>query len=59
MNRYCAKGVLSPNGARVRLESIRIGRYRYTNRTAVRAFIEALNPPEHDRAEAELISDGC
>ena len=59
MNRYCDKGIVGPNGDRIRLRSVRRGRMRFTSETAVREFFEATNPPSHEDADSELVADGC
>ena len=58
MNRWCERGVTAPNGSRVKLASRRRGRYRYTSELAVRNFLQAMNPPSHEDADAELAAEG-
>lgn len=45
VHRYAFRGVLVPGSdTRVKLDSIRIGRVRYTSVEAIRRFIDAQNP---------------
>jgi len=41
MTRWCKKGILRPDGTRVRLEHVRIGNRLFTSRPACLRFIEA------------------
>ena len=58
--RWCTKGVQGPHGARITLESIKVGHSRLTSREAVERFLTACNSPadSHEHAEAELAVDG-
>jgi hypothetical protein len=46
--RWISRGVLSPNGSRVRLEAIRLGGRWLTSRAAIQRFCDALTPRTED-----------
>src|SRR5690606_7757588 len=47
LHRWIAKGVLSADGARIRLRARRIGRQWFTSEHAIREFIDRLNPGDN------------
>lgn len=49
----------SPGVRGIRLEAVRMGSRWYTSEGAISRFNAALNQPENDRANAELVNDGC